>query len=336
MKNDVWRVPLGAVSAGIAAGAAATLFAGTAMAEDVLRSLTAFPSTDNASIMYQEFVAAVNSRGEGIVQIQVVGGPEVVPGQQQIEAVGRNTVDMTYAPIGFALGTMPEADAWVGSNVLPAEQRANGGLDLIQQIASEKLGVHTLSRLVPAAPFNIFLTVEPNFDETGNLDLSGARLRASPGYNAFFEALGAVPVNVQSPDIFTGLERGTFDGMGYTATSMEGWGWEKFLKYRVEPGFFQTDIGIFVSNSAWDGLSDEAKEILTQTAEEFEQSTYEKGQALDAEVKAEFDAGGMQVIELEGDAKTAYLDAAYSAIWARLEASGSPYYADLRDRYFAE
>lgn len=321
---------------GTAFAISAIAMAQAAAAEDVLRSLTAFPATDNATLVYLEFVDAVNERGKGVVQIQVVGGPEVIPGQQQIEAIGRGTIDMSYDPLGWALGAMPEADAWVGSNVTPAEQRSNGGFAIVQSIASEKLGIHTLSRLMPAAPFNIFLTGEPKFTSDGQIDLQGARLRASPLYNAFFEALGAIPVNVPTPDIFTGLERGTFDGMGYTATSMEGWGWDKFLKYRIEPGFFQTDLGIFVNNKAWDKLSDESKKILTEVAVEFEADTYERGQKLDVAVKEKFDKAGMKVVDLQGAPKDAYLKKAYDAVWSRLKASGSPHYDELRKHFYAE
>ena len=93
-----------------------------ALAEDVLRSLTAFPSSDNTTQFYSRFAEAVNERGKGIVRIDVVGGPEIVPGMQQIEAVGRGVIDMTFGPISYALGSMPEADAWVGSYLNEVEQ----------------------------------------------------------------------------------------------------------------------------------------------------------------------------------------------------------------------
>jgi TRAP-type transport system periplasmic protein len=305
-----------------------------AVAEETLRSLTAFPSSDATASLYDRFVQEVNTRGKGIVQIEVVGGPEAIPGLQQIDAVGRSVVDMTYGPLSYVLGTMPEADAWVGSDVPPLVSRENGGFALIQKIGQEKLGVHILSRFAPAAPVNLWFLQEPKLKANGEIDLTGLRLRASPLYNAFYESLGAVPVSIPVPDVYTGLERGTFDGMGYPASSIEGWGWDKFLKYRLEPSIFQTDLGIYISPKKWDALSEEARTILTDTAAAFEETSYTEWQSYTKEVTDKLEGNGMQVITLEGPARDAFVNQAYDSVWARLKASGSPDYEKLRAAYF--
>lgn len=309
---------------------------GTALhAEDVLRSLTAFPSTDTTAELYDRFVAEVNAKGAGVVRIEVIGGPEAVPGLQQIEAVGRGVVDMTYGPLSYALGTMPEADAWVGGDLDPTVSRENGGFALMQKIGEEKLGVHILSRFAPAAPVNLWFLKAPSLTAEGQLDLTGLRLRASPLYNAFYESLGAVPVSVPVPDVYTGLERGTFDGMGYPPSSIDGWGWDKFLKVRLEPAIFQTDLGIFIAPARWDALSEESKAILTDTAIAFEASSRAEWLDYTETVNAKLEDAGMQVMTLEGDAAEAYVTAAHDSVWNRLKASGSPYYDELRKTHFS-
>lgn len=307
----------------------------TLHAEDVLRSLTAFPSTDTTAELYNRFVAEVNEKGAGVVRIDVIGGPEAVPGLQQIEAVGRGVVDMTYGPLSYALGTMPEADAWVGGDLDPTVSRENGGFALMQKIGAEKLGIHILARFAPAAPVNLWFLKEPPLTADGNLDLSGLRLRASPLYNAFYESLGAVPVSVPVPDVYTGLERGTFDGMGYPPSSIDGWGWDKFLKVRLEPAIFQTDLGIYIAPAKWDALSEEAKTILTDTATAFEKSSREEWLTYTDTVNDKLEAAGMTVMTLEGEAAEAYVTAAHDSVWNRLKASGSPYYDELRKTHFS-
>ena len=313
----------------------ATLIGNAAAAEDVLRSLTAFPNSDNTTRFYQRFAETVNERGKGVVKIDIVGGPEIVPGLQQIEAVGRGVIDMTFGPISYALGTMPEADAWVGSDITPMASRENGGFALMQQVAAEKLNIHLLSRFAPAAPLHIWLLQEPARTADGKIDLTGKRLRASPLYNAFYESLGAVPVSIPVPDIYTGLERGTFDGLGYPPSAIEGWNWDRFLKYRVDPGFLQSDLGIYIAPAKWGALSDESRKILNDVAIEFEASGYAEWQTLTADVNARLEAEGMKVVAMEGDAAKAYVDAAHDAVWARLKASGSPYADQLRALCFS-
>ncbi|TMV93244.1 C4-dicarboxylate ABC transporter substrate-binding protein [Thioclava sp. BHET1] len=319
-----------AVGALIAAG----FLAGPVHAEDTLRALTAFPSSDDTSKAFKTFVDEVNARGKGVLHIDIVGGPEVVPGFQQIDAVGRGVVDMTMSPISYALGTMPEADAWVGSNLSPVETHENGGLALIRKIALEKLKVHVLSRFAPGAPLNLFLVKKPKMNADGSPDFSGLRLRASPLYNSFWESLGAVPVNVPVPDIYTGLERHSFDGIGYPPSAMVGWSWDRFLKYRIEPGFLQTDLGLFISPAKWNSLSDASRKLLNDMTTEMEGKSYQDWLEKTKEVKAKFDAEGMQPIELKGAAREAYLAKAYGSVWDRLAKSGSPYAAELKKLYY--
>lgn len=322
-----------AVSAVVLAGA---IFATGASAEDRLRSLTAFPQSDSTAALYAEFVELVNERGADIVSIEIVGGPEVVPGFQQTEAVARGTIDMTYAPISYSLGTFPEGDAWVGSNVTPMELRGNGGFDLVQSLAADKLGVHVVSRFAPAAPLALYFVDEPKLTEDGRLDLTGLRMRASPLYNALYEALGAVPVTIAVPDVYSGLERGTFDGLGFPPSAIDGWSWERFLKYRLDPGFMQTDLGIYINPAKWASMSDELRRIITETAVEFETSSYVRWQDATNEANAKFEALGMQVVALTGEARQVFLDTAFGAAWDRLQASGSENYDALRGLYYAE
>jgi TRAP-type C4-dicarboxylate transport system substrate-binding protein len=300
-------------------------------AQDRIRAIAVFPPSEITTEAYREYIDLVNERGEGIVQIDFVGGPEVIPGIQQLEAVGRGTIDMTYSPASYGMGSMSEASALVGATVLPQTVRENGGFELLQEIFQERLGVHLLGRLAPATNFHLFLTQEPRWTEDGKIDLSGLRLRSGPLFNAFFEDQGAVPIVVPVPDIYTGLERGTFDGLGYSISAVKGFSWERFLNYRIDPGFFQADLIIAINPRKWNSLSEEARHILTEVSAEYEQISYDRFQALSDQVKQELEnEDGVQTIVLEDAAATAFLDSAYGASWARLKDSGSPYYDELR------
>lgn len=320
-------------AAAFAFGTALSLAPG-AQAQETLRAIATFPKSLAFTQSFLKFVDKVNEMGEGVVQIQYMGGPEVVPPQQQADAVRRGVVDMNYGPTTYYLGTMPEADAWVGATVDAATARESGGFEVMQEVVSEKLGVHLLAHLETGVNFYIYTIDEPKRTESGGVDLSGMQLRSQPIYNSFFEHLGAVPVSVPVPDVYTGLERGTFDGVGWPLIGVQDLGWDEFLKYRIEPGFFSMDLAILVNPAKWEGLSQEAKDILQQAATEYEKESSDAMIAMAEETaKATVDEG-MQVIELEGDARQEFLDAAYDSAWSRLENSGSKYYEQLREHYY--
>ncbi|RBI85825.1 C4-dicarboxylate ABC transporter substrate-binding protein [Rhodosalinus halophilus] len=320
----------------IAAAAAALALAPAVAAaqEQTLRAITAFPSGLAFSQSFLGFVEMVNERGEGVVQIDYAGGPETVPQNQQIDAVRRGIVDMQYGPASFYLGRMPEADAWVGSTVTAMEARENGGFEVMQQAFSDKLGVELLAHIDSGVQFHIYTLEEPPRDAEGNLDLDGLQIRSQPIYRSFFEELGATPISVNVPDVYTGLERNTFDGAGWPIVGIKDLNWDRFLRYRVDPGFFQTDLAVVVSPDSWEQLSEEARTLLTEVAAEYEKISHDNFQQIVAETDATVREEGMTVIELEGAARERFLDLAYDSAWSRMREAGTEHYDALRDAYY--
>ena len=98
----------------------------------------------------------MNERGEGVVQIEVRGGPEAIGMFQQPDAVRDGVVDMVYTPGSFYGGALPEKDAWSPRTSPAIEARANGGIDLIDQIHQEKMGVKYLGWFDSGVCYNLW------------------------------------------------------------------------------------------------------------------------------------------------------------------------------------
>lgn len=320
----------------MAAASILALGAGDANAQEQIRAISAFPQTLAFSQSFQGFVDLVNEKGEGVVQITYAGGPEMFPPNQQVDAVRRGVIDMQYGPASYYLGTMPEADAWVGSTVTAAEARENGGFEIMQQAFREKLGVELLAHLDTGVEFHVYTIGEPKRTEEGGVDLSGLRIRSQPIYNAFFEEVGAIPVSVPVPDVYTGLERSTFDGSGWPIVGIKDLSWDRFLRYRIDPGVFQTDLAVVINPAKWEGLSDEAKAIIEEAAAEYELTSYENFQQVIEETDAAVREEGMTVVELEGEQAEEFRRMAFESAWARMQAAGSEHYDALRAAYYPE
>lgn len=317
-----------------AALALALALPGAVAAQETLKAITSFPVPMFWSQEFKGFIDLVNEKGKGVVQIQLIGGPEVIPPAQQLGAVQRGIVDIQYGPSTHHLGTAPEIDAFVGATKDAEEIRGNGGLALMQKIFEEKLGVRLVALTQSGLQFHIWSVDEPKIGADGLPDLGGMRLRSQPIYTAFFESVGAVPVSVPVPDVYTGLERKTFDGIGWPVAGVMDLSWDKYLKYRIDPGFFNTDLTIIMNPETWAGLSDQAKAVITEAAAEHEIATRDHLAQITAETDAAVQKKGIKVITLEGEAAKAYLDRAYGSAWGRLKASGSPYYDELRAKFF--
>ena len=299
--------------------AATTLMVGSATAQETLTAVHAFPTSLIYTQSFLSFVDRVNERGEGVVQIDVLGGPEAIGMFQQPDAVRDGIVDMVYTPGSFYGGALPEKDALVASNLTAIEARENGGIDLINQIHQEKMGVYYLGWFDSGVTYNLWTVNEPVLDADGNLDVSGIRLRGNAVYNAFFtDYLGAQVIDLPTTDVYSGLERGVVDATGWTQIGLNDLRWDEFLNYRIEPNFFSTDLGVIVNLDRWNGLSEEAQTILQEVAIEHERdSVAAMRERRDADF-AELADGGMQVVELEGEARANYLAAARETTWNRM------------------
>ena len=317
-----------------AAGLAAGGLAGPASAEEVLRAVTAFPAPVEFSKSFLRFVDKVNDLGEGVVRVDYMGGPEVIPPAQQAQATRRGVVDMQYGPGTYYLGQVPEVDAWVGSTVTAMDARENGGLEIMREVYRDKLGAYLLAHIDTGITFHIYLIEEPLRNEDGSVDLSGVKLRSQPIYREFFDALGATSVSVPVPEVYTALERGVVDGIGWPLVAIQDLSWDEFLTHRIDPPFFQTDLVVIMNEDRWGSLSDEARKILTAAAVAYEQESYDYYQQNIADTDRAVREAGMQVVEITGPAAERYLDMAFETAWERLRNSGSPHYDALRAAYY--
>lgn len=312
------------------------IFSKPASSEEVLRAVAAFPVSVDYVKSFLRYVDKLNAAGAGVVRIQFLGGPEVIPQTEQAGAVSRGVIEMQYGPVSHYTGLVPEGDALVGSRKSLAEARASGGMALLAQIYRDKLKVHLLGHFDSGIGFHIYLKDAPRRTADGGIDMEGLKLRSQPIYREFFESLGAIAVSVPSGETYTALERGMVDGTGWPLIGITDLSWDRFLKYRVDPPFFQTDLVVIINAAIWDGLPGEARRILRETARAHEIESYNYFQAQLPIMDQKVRAGGMQVIELTGETAEHYLARAYEVPWSRLEKRDPTHAEELRAKFYSD
>lgn len=303
---------------GIVAGS--LTLATAAQSEETITAVHAFPETLIYTQSFLSFVDKVNEAGAGVVQIEVRGGPEAIGMFQQPDAVRDGIVDMVYTPGSFYGGSLPEKDALVASNLTAIETRQNGGIELIDQIHQEKMGLKYLGWFDSGVCYNLWTREEPSFDADGNLEVEGLKLRGNAVYNAFFtNYLGAQVIDLPTGEVYAALQRGVVDATGWTQIGLIDLKWNEFLNYRIEPCFFSTDLGVIVNLDRWNELSDEAKKIVQDVAIQHEIDSVNALRTKRDEDFAALEKQGMKVVSLEGEAKANYLLAAREKNWERME-----------------
>jgi TRAP-type transport system periplasmic protein len=298
----------------------AALTAMPALAEDKISAVHAFPSNFIYSKSFLSFVKKANDAGKGVFEISVRGGPEAIGMMEQANAVRTGVVDMVYAACAFYAAAVPECDAVSASTIDGPTARKNGGYEYLRAAHEKRAGVHLLGWVDSGIRFHLWSTKEPKLDAQGNLDIKGVKMRGNAIYNAFFtNYLGAQVINVNASEIYTALERSTVDMMGWTEIGLMDANWDKFIKFRVNPAFFSTDLTIQINKKKWDSLSAKSREILTKVGIEHEIASVNELADLRKKETVELEKRGIKTISLSADGQKKFLEGARAASFARMK-----------------
>jgi TRAP-type C4-dicarboxylate transport system substrate-binding protein len=278
--------------------------------EVTLRGVTSFAEKTTYSRGFEKFIERVNAEGKGVVHINYIGGPKAMPPFEVGNALKNGVIDIANVTGAFYTNLMPEADAWKLTQRPMAELRKNGGFDYMAKLYAQKLNAVFLARVVDNNPFHLYLN-----KKIDGPDLKGLKLRITPVYRDFFQALGGTVVQTAPGEVYTALERGVVDGYGWPITGVFDLGWQEKTKFRVDPGFYTAEVSVLVNKNTWDKLNDQQKAVLNKAAQQGEGEAVAEFAALNAaDTKRQAEAG-IKTITLEGAVGKEYYDKAYAAGW---------------------
>ena len=309
-----------------------------AQAEEVIRVSTCLPKTHNqVETYFKTFHDPFNKANKGKIKLHYVGGPEVTPRQKQAKALKRGLVDMIFCPMGYFEGMLPEAGLTSVTNLSTKQLRDNGTIDMLQPVWKDKMNGRILGWCCYGVDFHIYTTFKPTPNDKTGLDLKGFKMRSTATYNPFFKAMGAIPINMSGGELYTGLQRGVVKGFAWPEGALSSMGVQKFIKYRVYPGFFRSGSMVVINDDKFNSLPKSAQDTLVKAALAFEQGSEPfLRETADADNKKMFDAG-MQKFELTGEARKAYLRIIYAGGWERRKNNNFQIpYAKLKEKMYVE
>jgi len=295
-----------------ALGLAALLAPLGAPAQQVtLRMVSSFPENAQYTKRLEGFIEKFNADNKGIAQISFIGGPKAIPSFETGNAVRTGVVDLALTTGAFYTNLMPEADALKLARIPVSEQRKNGAYDYINKVWNQKANMVYLARTVEGTPFHVYLN-----RRIDNPDLSGLKIRITPVYRDFFQALGAQVVQTAPGELYTALERGVVDGYGWPITGIFDFSWQEKTRFRVDPGFYNAEVSIVANLDAWKKLAPAQRAALGKWALWIEgQNVAFWSAEVERETKRQADAG-IQTIRLNGADAKRFLDTAYETGWA--------------------
>ncbi|HET7669770.1 MAG TPA: TRAP transporter substrate-binding protein DctP [Burkholderiales bacterium] len=290
---------------------AAAFAAGAAQAQETtLRVVSAFAENTQYVKNYDAFAKKLNAEGKGTLQLNFIGGPKAMPPFEVGNAVRTGVVDIALTTGAFYTNIMAEADALKLTQVPATELRKNGGTELINRIWNEKANMQYLGRIIDFTPFHLYLT-----KKIDKPDLTGLKLRITPVYRDFFQALGATVVQTAPGEVYTALERGVVDGYGWPINGIFDLNWHEKTKFRVDPGFYNAEVSLIMNLDKWKALNARQRDLLMKHVIALEAANDSWKKVNDEDTRRQKEAG-IQVIAFDPATAKQYYDKAYDVAWA--------------------
>jgi TRAP-type C4-dicarboxylate transport system substrate-binding protein len=178
--------------------------------------------------------------------------------------------------------------------------------------------------VVEFTPFHIYLT-----KKIDKPDLTGLKIRITPVYREFFQAMNASVMTTAPGEVYTALERGVIDGYGWPIHLLFDLNWQEKTKFRVDPGFYNAEVSIIMNLDKYKGLPPKARQYLEQQALAYEQKNDFWKSYNQNEAKRQAEAG-IQTITFDAATAKAYVQRANDVGWENAAKTAPQYGPQLK------
>lgn len=291
-----------------------------AAAETVLKAITYAPlsKVEDSMVIFKRWVDKVNTAGKGEIRVELLGGPEVFPVSDQINALSKGLVD---AVMTFSVHTpiVPEIDTSGLSDITPTEERNNGYLDLLDR-AHEKINVKVVGRTATNSGFYIF-SKQPIRTLA---DFKNVKIRSHSGYDPLFKKVGAIPIGMNISEIYGALERGIVSAAPYPIFVYD-MGLQEVTKFALADAFWPSHTTfIYINLKKFNSLSPKQQAILVNAQIENEKDMAAVDADLIATERRKLETAGMTFTHLSPDEAKKWHDMANESRFEALSSKVSP------------
>ncbi|MTH36146.1 DctP family TRAP transporter solute-binding subunit [Paracoccus limosus] len=319
------RMKLKSMLAGLMLTAVMPLAVQAEIREQTIRFASAGADGSPIVLGMHKFAEIVKEKSGGKIEVKVFPAGMLGGDMQTITSLQGGVLQMTTMNAGLLSGIAPDF-ALLDLPFLfsaPAEVDAVMSGEVGQKLAAEL----DPKGLVALSYWELgFRNLTNNRHPVAKLeDLSGLKIRVvqSPIYLDMFGALGANPVPMPFPEVYTALETGTVDGQENPAASILTAKLNEVQKYMTITRHTYNPQVVMFSKKQWEKLGPEEQKLLQDAAAEA--GTYQRQLARDADAKAVADlkAAGMEVTELSPEELQRFRDKT-APVAEKFSASANP------------
>lgn len=264
----------------------------------------------------EPYVKEVVKRSNGELAVDIFPGQQLGKAADSIRMVQSGVADLVFMTTVYHSQELPASQYLALPHGLDGMATANAFWRATHEpgVVKDEWDAQGIVLLTAYAnPPSEFSSTDIPLD--GPDSLKGVRMRA-PGevLTLIADAVGAIPVEVTSPDQYEALQRGLIKSVNYVFSSWNAYKLSELLHHStVGLNIYSTNPAIITSQKVLDSLTPAQRKLLIETGREYsvigEQAVLDKD---DADLK-KFVAGGLKVYKWSDNDK-AWLDEQFSKV----------------------
>lgn len=219
----------------------------------------------------------LKAKSNGRIEVKLSAWPEMnLNGPEVLRLVRSGQVEIGAAPLSTVSGDVPFLDGIDLAGLHPNIEQARKTADELVPLANKELEKFG-SRILAVYPFpaQVIWCRRP---VASLADLKGRKIRTfGASLNDFVTAIGAQPVSIGFPEVYSALERGVAD------CAVTGTGSGNAAKwYEVASSIYNLPVSwsvaaYYVNVAWWNKLDPESRDIITATMKEVEAAQWKLG-----------------------------------------------------------
>ncbi|SHL21769.1 TRAP transporter substrate-binding protein [Halomonas caseinilytica] len=318
------------VSACVLAAALAGLAATSTQAATTLRMAHFWPGASGINQdIFEAWAESVEEASGGELKVEMYPSGTLAKADAIYEAVGNGVADIGATAQGYTAGRFPLSQIVELPGVATT---ATQGACVLQTLYDEG---HLDEEYADTKPLFMFTTGPGGIhtvdtDIQTPSDLEGLRIRRPTSVAGdMLENMGATPVGMPAPDIYTAMQRGVVDGLSFPWEGLKGFRINELVNYHTEVPFYTLIFVATMSQRTYDSLSPEQQAVIDDhSGMQWAANAGAVFDRLDREGKQEAIEAGHTIREVENPLEDPDwqkpLQAGIDSYLAELEARGLP------------
>ncbi|MDR2018770.1 MAG: TRAP transporter substrate-binding protein [Syntrophobacterales bacterium] len=255
-----------------------------------------FPPTHMNSVMMGKYCEEINKKLAGKAEVTQYTGGTLLTATKMAAGVSSGIADIGLSHLSYSRGRFPVMEimelplgfpsSWIATHV---------GMDFYEKVKPKEWDAyHPL--MFSTSPPNVIQTLKKPVKTLD--ELKGLKIRGSGRIGDIVKALGAIPMPIETVDLYEALRRGVVDGTYTPLETLKGFKLGEVEKYSSATWKVGSVFQFYVvfNKRKWDSLPPDVKDIFTEFSKEFVERWAVEWNKIDFEGKEYFMKLGGQIV----------------------------------------